>query len=158
MTGSQASSPHLPGHLDHTKLINLLGYQLAQATIPTNNIFRAQVETLFELNKLEFTILTLVSSNEAVTPKRLSSAMNVPGPNLTLILDRLEKRELLNRIRSEVDRRVQHVQLTRKGAALVKKLDAVTVKMEDALLAHLSTAERAMLFELLRKVAAHRKG
>jgi DNA-binding MarR family transcriptional regulator len=158
MTGSQASSPHLPGHLDHTKLINLLGYQLAQATIPTNNIFRAQIETLFDLNKLEFTILTLVSSNEAVTPKRLSSAMNVPGPNLTLILDRLEKRELLNRIRSEVDRRVQHVQLTRKGAALVKKLDAVTVKMEDALLAHLSTAERAMLFELLRKVAAHRKG
>lgn len=158
MPGSPVSNAILPGHLDHAKLINLLGYQLAQATIPTNRIFKTHIEAEFELNKLEFTILMLAAANEAVTPKRLSSAMNIPAPNLTLILDRLEKRELLRRTRSEEDRRVQHVQLTRKGVALIKRLDGVVAKMEDALLAHLSAAERAMLFELLRKVAVHRKG
>lgn len=148
----------LPGHLDHIKLINLLGYQLAQATIPTNRIFKTHIEADFDLNKLEFTIVMLVAANESVTPKRLSSAMNIPAPNLTLILDRLEKRELLQRTRSDLDRRVQHVQLTRKGLALIKKLDGVVAKMEEALLSHLTAGERAMLFELLRKVAVHRKG
>ena len=146
-----------PGHLDHTRLAGLLGYQLAQATIPTNNIFKAQVEEVFLLNKLEFTILMLVASNEDVTPKRLSSAMNIPAPNLTLVLDRLEKRELLIRSRSETDRRVQHVRLTRAGLTMVTKLEAVSARMEAALLDHLSDAERAMLFELLHKVAAHRR-
>lgn len=148
----------LPGHLDHIKLINLLGYQLAQATIPTNRIFKTHIEAEFDLNKLEFTIVMLVAANESVTPKRLSSAMNIPAPNLTLILDRLEKRELLQRTRSDLDRRVQHVQLTRKGLALIKRLDGVVAKMEEALLSHLTAGERAMLFELLRKVAVHRKG
>lgn len=158
MPGTQATNSILPGHLDHVKLINLLGYQLAQATIPTNRIFKTHIEAEFDLNKLEFTILMLAAANDEVTPKRLSSAMNIPGPNLTLILDRLEKRELLQRVRSDLDRRVQYVQLTRKGSALVKKLDGVVAKMEEALLAHLSAAERAMLFELLRKVAVHRRG
>ena len=158
MPGSQVPNAILPGHLDHIKLINLLGYQLAQATIPTNRIFKTHIEAEFDLNKLEFTIVMLVAANESVTPKRLSSAMNIPAPNLTLILDRLEKRELLQRTRSDLDRRVQHVQLTRKGLALIKKLDGVVAKMEEALLSHLTAGERAMLFELLRKVAVHRKG
>lgn len=158
MPGSQVPNAILPGHLDHIKLINLLGYQLAQATIPTNRIFKTHIEAEFDLNKLEFTIVMLVAANESVTPKRLSSAMNIPAPNLTLILDRLEKRELLQRTRSDLDRRVQHVQLTRKGLALIKRLDGVVAKMEEALLSHLTAGERAMLFELLRKVAVHRKG
>ena len=158
MPSSKTPDSSPSSQLDQIKLSNLLGYQLAQATVPTNHIFKTHIESEFALNKLEFTTLLLVSANDGVTPKRISSAMNVPAPNLTLILDRLEERELLRRTRNDVDRRVQHVQLTRKGVALVKKLDAVVARMEDALLSHLTAAERAMLFELLRKVAVHRKG
>jgi len=100
----------------------------------------------------------LVSGNAEVTPKRLSIALNVPGPNLTLLLDRLEERGQIERRRSEEDRRVQHVLLTRKGRALVGRLRGTIATMEEDLLGHLTEAERAMLFELLKKVAAHRRG
>lgn len=150
--------PALPGHLDHGKMSKLLGYNLAQASIPTNNIFKKQIGLGFQLNKLEFTILMLLSSNEEVTSKRLSVALNTPAPNLTLILDRLATRDLIVRVRSEADRRVQKVKLTPEGMLAVKRMEALSDAMELELLGHLTPAERAMLFELLRKVAVHRRG
>jgi len=155
---SRAGDALGPGHLDHAVLADVLGYRLAQATIPTNAIFRARIADPFGLNKLEFSLLMLVSGNAEVTPKRLSIALNVPGPNLTLLLDRLEERGQIERRRSEEDRRVQHVLLTRKGRALVGRLRGTIATMEEDLLGHLTEAERAMLFELLKKVAAHRRG
>ena len=139
-------------------MTRLLGYHLAQASIPTNNIFKKQIGAQFQLNKLEFTILMLLSSNDEVTSKRLSVALNTPAPNLTLILDRLEKREFVVRVRSQTDRRVQRVELTCQGQLVVKEMDALSEAMEVELLGHLTPAEQAMLFELLRKVAAHRRG
>jgi MarR family transcriptional regulator for hemolysin len=158
MTAARASEPVLPGHLDHGKLKRLLGYSLAQASIPTNTIFKKQIGEVFQLNKLEFTTLMLLSSNAEATPKRLTMALNVPAPNLTLLLDRLEKRELLTRIRSEADKRMQWVCLSEQGKALVADMERASEAMEQQLLGHLTVAERAMLFELLTKVAAHRRG
>ena len=146
-----------PGQLDHSCLSGLLGYQLARATIPTNRIFKAQIEEAFRLNKLEFTLLMLSAHNSHVTPKRLATALNVPGPNLTVLLDRLEARGYLRREKSEVDRRLQWVKMTPEGLACVAALQCTTSQMEADLLANLSVAERAMLFELLRKVAVHRR-
>lgn len=138
-------------------MAKLLGYQLARASIPTDRLFKKHIASSFQLNKVEFTILMLISSNDQVTPKRLSNAINIPSPNLTLVLDRLEDQGLLVRQRSTVDRRVQHVTLTRKGLALARKADTQSSSMETELLSHLSFAERAMLFELLEKVATHRR-
>lgn len=157
MTPARATEPALPGHLDHGKLKRLLGYSLAQASIPTNTIFKKQIGGVFQLNKLEFTTLMLLSSNGEATPKRLTAALNIPAPNLTLLLDRLEKRTLLSRLRSETDKRVQRVCLTAQGKAMVTEMEKASEAMEQQLLGHLTVAERAMLFELLTKVAAHRR-
>lgn len=74
-----------------------------------------------------------------------------------MILDRLDKRGLLRRVRSETDRRAQHVQITPKGRTLTRKAHQLSEQMEAELLGPLSQAERAMLFELLQKVASYRK-
>ena len=99
----------------------------------------------------------LVDSNRDVAPKQLARALGVSVPYLTITLDPLEARGLLGRSRSEVDRRSQHVRLTRKGADLVKKAEAVATSMEKELLSHLTPGESALLFELLQRVAAHRR-
>jgi DNA-binding MarR family transcriptional regulator len=48
----------------------------------------------------------------------LSEATLLPAPSLIGIVDRLERDELVNRQRSEVDRRKVNVVLTSQGAAL----------------------------------------
>ncbi len=146
-----------PATLSPGALGQLLGYQIALASIPTNSIFKRFITDEFGFNKLEFTILMMLEANAEVSPKRLSNVMNIPGPNLTLILDKMESRGLLGRTQSTTDRRVLHLKLTREGRTLVKKMQAVAREMEAELLKFLSPAESAMLFELLKKVATHRR-
>ncbi len=157
MPTKTVTEPALPGHMEHGSLVSLLGYHLAQASIPADHTFKSHIQDVFKINKLEFTILTLLQANVELTPKRLSTVLNIVAPNLTLILDRLEKRELLTRIQSEHDRRMQLVRLSKTGLALAQKLKSVSLSMEDNIWKHLTPAEKQILLELLRKIAHHRK-
>ncbi|MEP6739494.1 MAG: hypothetical protein ABJA61_03895, partial [Caldimonas sp.] len=60
----------------------------------------------------------------------------------------------VERVRSTHDRRAQHIHLTAKGRALAERSHKVSLTMEEPTLAVLSYAERALLIELLRKIAA----
>jgi DNA-binding MarR family transcriptional regulator len=146
-----------PGGLDHGPMQKLLGYNLAQAAIPSFKIFTKRIGEPFQLRRLDFTILMLVAANPGVTQRQLSLALNVSAPRLTLVCDKLAERELITRTRSEEDRRKQYIALTRKGTALVKKADQVADGMERELLGHLTDVERTLLFQLLEKVAVHRR-
>ncbi|HEV7575800.1 MAG TPA: MarR family winged helix-turn-helix transcriptional regulator [Caldimonas sp.] len=147
----------LPGGLDHGKMRRLLGYNLAQAAIPSLKIFNRRIGEPFELRRIDFTILMLVAANPHVTQRQMSLALDVSAPRLTLVCDKLVERELITRTRSEDDRRKQTIALTRKGTALVKKAERIADSMEGELLGHLSEGERTLLFQLLEKVARHRR-
>ncbi len=147
----------LPGGLDHGKMRGLLGYSLAQAAIPSLKIFTKRIGEPFELRRIDFTILMLVASNPHVTQRQMSLALEVSAPRLTLVCDKLVERGLITRTRSEEDRRKQTIALTRKGAALARKAERIADGMESELLGHLSEVERAQLFQLLEKVARHRR-
>ncbi len=147
----------LPGHLDHSKMMKLLGYNLAQASIPTSKLFDKHIGEVFQLKRVEFSILMLLSSNPEVTAKQLSLAINFAAPHLTVILDKLEGRDLIVRVRGEKDRRVQYIKLTEAGARLAAQIDAVADTMEQEALRYLSAGERGILFELLKKIAVHRR-
>jgi len=148
--------PALPGGLDHGRMQKLLGYNLAQAAIPSFRIFEKRIGEPFQLRRLDFTILMLVAANPHVTQRQMSLALDVSAPRLTIVCDKLVDRDLMTRTRSEDDRRKQFIALTRKGAALVRKADRVADSMEKELLGHLSDLEKTLLFQLLEKVAVHR--
>ena len=143
--------------LDQSEMLRLLGYNIAQAAIPPYKLFESLIGLPLGLRQVEFSILTLVDTNEKVTHKRLSTALGVAAPNLTIVLDRLEQRQLVKRTRSPHDGRVQHIELTAKGRALHGKAKQIADSMENELLSHFSAGERAMLFELLQKVATQRR-
>jgi len=157
MPTKPATEPALPGHMEQGSLTHLLGYHLAQASIPTDHVFKTCIQETFNLNKLEFTILVLLQANQELTPKRLSTVLNIAAPNLTLILDRLEKCDFLTRIQSVRDRRMQLVRLSETGPAMAAQLTSVSRSMEENIWKHLTSAEKQILLELLRKVAQHRK-
>jgi len=143
--------------LDDRRMRRLLGYQIALAAIPTGQVFETRIGAPLQLKRVEYTILVLVDSNADTTQKQLSRALRVSVPYLTVTIDRLRERGLLTRVPNEVDRRSQFIRLTREGAALLKKADAIAEGMEGELLSVLTPAERAMLFELLHKVALHHR-
>jgi len=154
-----------PGADDRTPLARLseggahaiVGYQLAQAAIVTNQVFDERVGHRGGLRRVEFTMLALVQRNPGVTARQMARALAVTPPNIAIWLDKLESRGLVARERSSADARMQHVRLTARGKALVDRSVQSLLDGEQEALAALSTAERAMLVELLHKVALSRR-
>src|SRR5882672_3004023 len=93
----------------------IVGYQLAQAAIVTNQVFTDRLGHRGGLRRVEFTILALVQANPDVTARQLARALDVTPPNIAIWLDRLESRGLVARERSTSDARMQHVRLTGRG-------------------------------------------
>jgi len=72
-------------------------------------------------------------------------------PDVTRLLDRLEKAKLVRRVREKADRRVVRVTITQRGLDLLARLDAPTAKIHVDQLAHMTQAELRSLGQLLEK-------
>jgi DNA-binding MarR family transcriptional regulator len=71
---------------------------------------------------------------------------------MVVTLDRMGERRWVERVRSTQDRRAQQIHLAAQGA------EKIASTMENAALKVLSPAERALLIELLMKVAGGKPG
>lgn len=147
---SAGAGPH--HGLDQSAMLGLLGYNLAQASIPTSKAFRKRIAPL-GLTQVEFTVLALLHSNRGATQRQLGRALGAAPSNLTNLLGRLEGKRLIRRRRGTLDARTQSIALTGAGAALARKAIAASADMEHNVLRTLSDGERSILFELLQKVA-----
>ena len=156
-TAQMSPRPDAAAAVDQSCLSHLLGYQLVQADIPLKRTFFKHIGEPLGLRPVEFTLLVMIAFNPGVTAKQLAQALAVTAPNVTLLLDRMSEKGLIERVRSETDRRAQNIHLTPAGAKLAKRAHGVSLTMEQEVLRHLSDGERIMLLELLQKVARHRR-
>lgn len=137
-------------------LDTLIGFHLAKARVTTQALFLRHVGQPLNLRPVDYSLLMLLHANTGLAPKQLSQMLALSGPNLTMLLDRMQDRGLIERVRSEIDRRSQQVLLTTSGQAFVAELLRRTPLLEGEIGESLTPAERAMLVELLSKVARHR--
>lgn len=75
-------------------------------------------------------------------------------PDVTRLLDRLEARGLITRVRSTVDRRVVVAQITGGGRATIDSLEAPMAEAHARQLRHLSQTRLRALISLLADVRA----
>jgi len=139
--------------LDASRLSHLVGYAASRASITMRKVFAKHMEPL-DLKIVEFSILMLVAQNPQVNQKQLGQALDISAPNMAVTLDRMVERGWVERVRSTADRRAQHIHLTAAGTQLVQRAEKIASTMEAPALAMLSAAERALLIELLHKVAS----
>ena len=148
---------HTPvGKLAASDLHKLFGYQLAQATITTTKVFLKEVGVPLDLRPVEFTLLTLIAENPGVSSAQLAKALAVTKPNITMWVDKLEARKLVQRSPSKTDKRSTDLRATTTGAKLAIQATDNLVRGEREAIQYLSAAERGMLIELLHKVARSR--
>ena len=141
------------GHLAASGLKDVLGYQLAQAAVATTAVFVQQVGGPQDLRPVEYTVLQLVAENPGTSPVRLAKALAVTKPNITMWIDRLVGRGLVQRSPSASDKRAQELHTTPAGSRLAQSATATLRAGELAALHGLTSGERAILAELLNKVA-----
>jgi DNA-binding MarR family transcriptional regulator len=149
--------PKSAAALDSSRMSHLVGYAASRAAITLRKVFAQHMEPL-DLKIVEFSILMLVAQNAQVNQKQLGEALDISAPNMAVTLDRMVERGWVERVRGTTDRRAQHIHLTPAGEALVQRAEKIAATMEAPALAVLSPAERALLIELLHKVASGRGG
>lgn len=143
--------------LDEGALGGVLGYHISQAVVTTLGLFARHVGEPQDLRPVEFSLLLLLQANEQVTPKQLAQTLALSSPNLTILLDRLQERGVIERVRSDSDRRSQNVLLTAAGAELAQRCVALCATMEQDLDDCLTPGEHLLLIELLQKVTRHNR-
>lgn len=113
-----------------------------------NNIFPDGI-TSSELNVLSF-----VRTNSDSFLKEISQKLSLPGSTLTSVIDRLERRGLIQRVVSERNKRSYSLKLTEDGIRIDNLHKENEKKMWQSLLGALdSDAEREKLIELLEAIA-----
>lgn len=112
---------------------------------------QARQVSLARLTVPQFSVLELLKKHGQSTTKLLSEELMVAKPNITCIIDNLEKQNLVKRIKSEGDRRIVYLELTRPGLNKLEQIWPKYVEHISSLAANLSKDELKSLIDLLDK-------
>ena len=89
---------------------------------------------------------------EGVTCGEMSERLLTRDPDVTRLVDRLERRDLIQRVRTSEDRRVVRTTITAQGLSLLAEIDEPAKAWLQAHLGHMTTAQLKTLIELLEIV------
>lgn len=108
----------------------------------------------YDLTPTQYNVLRILrgSHPETLTCGDIGDRMVTPDPDVTRLLDRLEKRELVRRARDTVDRRVVRAGITELGLAILEQLDSPVPEWLRKMLGHLTEDELGTMIRLLEKV------
>ncbi len=111
----------------------------------------AQVLKTEDLSATQYNVLRILrGAPEGLPCGEIGSRMITRDPDITRLLDRLEKRELISRSRETKDRRMVMARITPEGLKLLAMLDAPVQESHRKQLGHLGRERLRALSELLQ--------
>ncbi|MBC7472794.1 MAG: MarR family transcriptional regulator [Candidatus Sericytochromatia bacterium] len=125
--------------------------KLARAFSVFNKKTVDQIRT-FNLTEPQFGVIECLGHLGTLPIGDLSSKMLMSCGNATVIIDNLEKENLVERIREKSDRRVIKIALTEKGNDLFNKIFLEHAEYVAKLASVLTESEQQMLSILLKKL------
>jgi DNA-binding MarR family transcriptional regulator len=116
-----------------------------------------QVEQLLKANDLtaaQYNALRILRGAEpdGLACSNIADRMISHDPDMTRLLDRMEKRSLITRARQKDDRRVVKTRITPEGLQLLKTLDQPVHELHKGQFRHVPAARLKLLVELLDQV------
>ena len=105
----------------------------------------------YKLTPAQYNALRILrgAGEEALTCGEIGERLVSPGPDVTRLLDRLEQRGFVTRLRDAEDRRIVRARITGRGVALLAGLDGLVERTLEKLLGHLGPKRLQTLIETL---------
>jgi DNA-binding MarR family transcriptional regulator len=118
-----------------------------------------QADQLLKLNGLtgaQYNVLRILRGAEpqGLACSSIAERMISHDPDMTRLLDRMEKRHLITRKRQSDDRRVVKTKITSSGLELLKRLDPTVRELHKRQFAHIAAARVRTLADLLDEICA----
>lgn len=119
-----------------------------------DHLLRGEIEALraAELTFPQYNVLRILrgAGPNGLSCREISERMVTRDSDITRLLDRLEARGWAERVRDENDRRIIVPRITKKGLALLRKLDKPVAEVHSRQLRHMSRGQLKTLIELLQ--------
>ena len=119
-------------------------------------MMRREVETRMAehgLTDAQWKPMWMLKSGRAATAFELAREMDVDAGAVTRMVDRLAANGMLDRVRSETDRRVVHLRLTEAGETAVAQVPHVLAAVNNDFLRGVSESEWKQLCKTLDRMA-----
>jgi len=107
-----------------------------------------------ELTGTQYNVLRILrgAGLEGLACRSIGERMITHDPDITRLLDRMEKRGFITRERQKDDRRVVKTRITPQGLALLKPLDQPMRDLHKRQFGHMAGARLKTLFDLLEEI------
>lgn len=124
----------------------------------TGNIIDHKVSAVlknFDITHIQFNILRIL---EAAMPHKLSAGeinkgLLFPTSDVTRLIDRLEKRDLVSRTLCPENRRKMDISITEKGLQVIdSSLPEVSIALDGFYQNEISPAERDLVLDILKRL------
>ncbi len=130
------------------------------ALLKASDSLASQADQLIKANGLtsaQYNVLRILrgAGPEGLPCNTIAERMISRDPDMTRLLDRMEKRDVISRERQKEDRRVVKARITDEGLKLLKKMDAPIRGLHKSQFAHMTSARLKTLMDILTEVAAH---
>ncbi len=147
---------HLQKEIKQQKPFESLAQEVVLNVMRSAATFRKGVaETLkpFQLTGPQYNILRILrgAPEDGLPCSEVGDRLVSQDPDVTRLLDRLEKRGLVTRGRSLTDRRVVNARITEAGHDLVDQLDGPVKATHEKQLGHMKKKHLRNLIELLER-------
>lgn len=145
------SSP-LPPEISEYQLNESVGYLITRVRSTMANLVTQRTMAELGITSQQGSILFMVASGKCVVAAELAREYGIDASAVTRLIDRLEKRGLLTRVRSSEDRRVVRLALTQEGQDIAVRMPAMFQGVLDHLLGGFTPEEVGFLKSMLRRV------
>ena len=106
----------------------------------------------YNLTKTQSLVLSYINSNKEIYQKDIEKKFSIRRSTATEILNLMEKRNLIKRTPSKIDKRLNNIEITEEGIKLEKVGKEKIKELEKHMTKSLTKEEKKELIRLLEKV------
>lgn len=106
----------------------------------------------YKLNPTEFAVLELLYHKGRQPIQKIGQKILLSSGSMTYVVDKLEKKGLIERVYCTEDKRITYMSITAAGKALIEEIFPSHEEKINELMSALSESEQDTAIELLRKL------
>ena len=151
---TEPSSP-LPPEACGYQLDESVGYLIARVKSSLSNLVTQRTLNELGITSTQASMLFMIASGRCSLAAELARDYGIDASAVTRLIDRLEKRNLLSRVRSSEDRRAVHLAVTPEGKGLAARMPEIFGGVLEKALAGFTPEEVGFLKSMLRRILAN---
>jgi DNA-binding MarR family transcriptional regulator len=144
-----------PYEFSEYQLNESVGYLLSRVKSTMSNMVTQRTMAELGITSTQASILFMVASGKCQLAADLARDYGIDASAVTRLIDRLEKRGLLSRVRSSEDRRAVRLGLTPEGYKLAARMPEIFTSVIEKILTGFTPEEVGFLKSMLRRILAN---